>query len=98
MALSYLCWRSKMPRRERPLDPADGAVQRFAGELRELRRRAGGMTYRRLADRSGYAVSTVSEAAGGRRLPTLEVALAYAMACGGDEQEWTAKWHAAALA
>jgi transcriptional regulator with XRE-family HTH domain len=80
------------------LDPAEGAVQRFAGELRELRRRVGGMTYRRLAERSGYAVSTVSEAAGGRRLPTLEVALAYAMACGGDQQEWTAKWHAAALA
>ncbi|MEU0877418.1 helix-turn-helix domain-containing protein [Lentzea sp. NPDC005914] len=86
-----------MPRPERPLDPDDGAVQRFAGELRELRRRAGKVTYRQLAERSGYAVTTLSEAAGGRRLPTLDVALAYAMACGGDEEEWKAKWRAAAL-
>lgn len=86
-----------MPRPERPLDPDDGAVQRFAAELRELRSKAGRLTYRQLADRSGYAVTTLSEAAGGRRLPTLAVALAYAMACGGDEQEWTAKWRAAAV-
>lgn len=80
------------------MDAAQDVVHRFAADLRELRRRAGGLTYRQLAERSGYAVSTVSEAAGGRRLPTLDVALAYAMACGGDEQEWAAKWHTAALA
>ncbi|MET9230096.1 hypothetical protein [Lentzea sp. NPDC003310] len=73
-------------------------MQRFASELRELRRGAGGMPYRTLATRCGYAVSTVSDAAGGRRLPTLEVALAYVQACGGDAEEWTAKWKAAALA
>lgn len=87
-----------MPRPERPLDAAQDAVQHFAAELRELRRSAGGITYRQLAERSGYAVSTVSEAAGGRRLPTLDVALAYAVACGGDGEEWAAKWHAASLA
>lgn len=87
-----------MPRPERSLNAAQDAVQGFAAELRELRRRAGRLTYRQLAERCGYAVSTVSEAAGGRRLPTLDVALAYAMACGGDEQEWAAKWHTAALA
>ncbi|MGO1056126.1 nSTAND1 domain-containing NTPase [Crossiella sp. CA198] len=43
-------------------------------------------------------MSTLSAAAGGRQLPTLEVALAYAMACGGDEVEWTRKWRAAAAA
>lgn len=87
-----------MPRPERPVDPAEGAVQRFAVELRELRRHAGGLTYRQLADRSGFSVSTLSDAAGGRRLPTLDVALAYATGCGGDEREWEAKWHAAAVA
>ncbi|GHH42794.1 hypothetical protein GCM10017774_39730 [Lentzea cavernae] len=79
------------------MDPEGGAVQQFAAELRELRHGADGLTYRQLADRSGFAVTTLSEAAGGRRLPTLDVALAYAMACGGDEQEWTAKWRAAAV-
>ncbi len=73
-------------------------MQNFAAELRELRRRAGGLTYRQLAERSGYAVSTVAEAAGGRRLPTLDVALAYAVACGGDGAEWSRKWQAASLA
>ncbi|HUQ61186.1 helix-turn-helix domain-containing protein [Lentzea sp.] len=87
-----------MPRPERPLDAAQDAVQHFAAELRELRERAGKPTYRQLAERSGYAVSTVSEAAGGRRLPTLDVALAYAVACGGDKQEWAAKWQIASLA
>ncbi|MCX2949424.1 hypothetical protein [Lentzea sp. NEAU-D7] len=87
-----------MPRPERPLDAAQGAVQRFAADLRKLRHDAGAPTYRQLAARSGYAVSTVAAAAGGRRLPTLDVALAYAMACGGDKQEWSAKWQAAAVA
>ncbi|MGW6447561.1 nSTAND1 domain-containing NTPase [Lentzea sp. NPDC055074] len=87
-----------MPRPERPLDAAQDAVQRFAADLRALRNDAGMPTYRQLAERSGYAVSTVAAAAGGRRLPTLDVALAYAMACGGEKQEWSAKWQAAALA
>ncbi|MFD9704631.1 helix-turn-helix domain-containing protein [Lentzea sp. NPDC059081] len=87
-----------MPRPERPLDAARDSVQHFAADLRELRRSAGKLTYRQLAERSGYAVSTVAEAAGGRRLPTLDVALAYAMACGGDKEEWAAKWQSASLA
>ncbi|MQA09085.1 MAG: helix-turn-helix domain-containing protein [Pseudonocardiaceae bacterium] len=87
-----------MPRPERPVDPAAGVVQGFAFELRKLRRDAGGLTYRELAARSGYSVTTLSHAAGGRRLPSLDVALAYAMACGGEGAEWEAKWHAAAVA
>lgn len=87
-----------MPRPERPVDPAAGFVQGFAHELRTLRSEAGGLTYRELAARSGYSAATLSQAAGGRRLPSLDVALAYAVACGGDRDEWTAKWHAAAVA
>jgi WD40 repeat protein/transcriptional regulator with XRE-family HTH domain len=85
-----------MPRLERPVDPAGGAVERFAVALRKLREQAGGMTYRQLAERTGFSVSTLADAAGGRRLPTLDVALAYAVACGGDKQEWAAKWRVAA--
>ncbi|MQA88386.1 MAG: helix-turn-helix domain-containing protein [Streptosporangiales bacterium] len=86
-----------MPRPERAVDPAEGAVQQFAIELRKLRQETGGMTYRQLAERSGYSVSTLADAAGGRRLPTLDVALAYAMSCGGNKEEWEAKWRAAAV-
>ncbi|HEX6356238.1 helix-turn-helix domain-containing protein [Actinophytocola sp.] len=85
-----------MPRPERPVDPAEGAIQEFAVTLRELRERAGGPTYRSLADRTGLSVSTLADAAGGRRLPTLAVAVAYAVACGGDEHEWAARWRAVA--
>ncbi|MDQ0753400.1 WD40 repeat protein/transcriptional regulator with XRE-family HTH domain [Streptomyces africanus] len=79
-------------RHEVPVDPAAGPVQRFAFELRKLRAEADGITYRSLAQRAGYSVTTLAQAAGGERLPTLPVALAYAEACGGDPAEWEARW------
>ncbi|MGW0756932.1 nSTAND1 domain-containing NTPase [Streptomyces sp. NPDC002814] len=79
-------------RREVPVDPASGPVQRFASELRKLRAKAGGITYRALAQRAGYSVTTLSQAAAGEQLPTLPVALAYVGACGGDLAEWEARW------
>ncbi|MER6110195.1 nSTAND1 domain-containing NTPase [Streptomyces hirsutus] len=79
-------------RREVPVDPAAGPVQRFAFELRKLRAEANGITYRSLARRAGYSVTTLSQAAAGEQLPTLPVALAYAGACGGDLTEWEARW------
>ncbi|MDH6438967.1 WD40 repeat protein/transcriptional regulator with XRE-family HTH domain [Streptomyces sp. SAI-144] len=82
-------------RREVPLDPAAGPVQRFAFELRKLRLEADGITYRSLAQRAGYSVTTLSQAAAGEQLPTLPVVLAYAGACGADLAEWEARWKAA---
>ncbi len=79
-------------RREVPVDPASGPVQRFASELRKLRAEAGGITYRALARRAGYSVTTLSQAAAGEQLPTLAVALAYVGACGGDLAKWEARW------
>ncbi|MEU9467058.1 helix-turn-helix domain-containing protein [Streptomyces avermitilis] len=79
-------------RREVPVDPGAGPVQRFAFELRKLRSEAGGITYRVLARRAGYSITTLSQAAGGEQLPTLPVVLAYAAACGGDPVEWQARW------
>ncbi|MFD5574385.1 nSTAND1 domain-containing NTPase [Streptomyces cadmiisoli] len=79
-------------RREVPVDPAASPVQRFAFGLRKLRAEAGGITYRSLARRAGYSVTTLSQAAAGERLPTLPVTLAYVGACGGDLTEWEAHW------
>ncbi|MEU1054269.1 hypothetical protein ABZ397_17180 [Streptomyces sp. NPDC005876] len=79
-------------RREVPVDPVAGPVQRLAYELRKLRSEAGGVTYRVLAQRTGYSVTALSQAAAGHRLPTLPVVLAYAVACGGDPAEWEARW------
>jgi type II secretory pathway pseudopilin PulG len=65
---------------------------RFAGDLRRLRERAGSPTYRELATRAHYSAAALSEAAGGRKLPTLAVTLAYVTACGGDTAGWLARW------
>ncbi|MER6031916.1 helix-turn-helix domain-containing protein [Streptomyces sp. NPDC001851] len=80
-------------RPESPLDPSAGPVARFACELRKLRAEAGSPTYRVMALRAGQGASTLSQAAGGERLPTLPVVLAYVRACGGDPQEWEERWH-----
>ncbi|MFF7992656.1 ATP-binding protein [Kitasatospora xanthocidica] len=81
-----------MPRRESPLDPGDGSLLRFAGDLRALRERAGSPPYRQLALRAHCSAASLSVAAGGRRLPSLAVTLAYVQACGGDVREWRHRW------
>ncbi|MFE0154918.1 XRE family transcriptional regulator, partial [Nonomuraea sp. NPDC059007] len=81
-----------MPRPERPLEGDDPEVLRFAADLRLLRAKAGDLTYRQMARRAHYAAATLSEAASGRRLPTLAVTLAYVRACGGEPQEWERRW------
>ncbi|MDT0342440.1 nSTAND1 domain-containing NTPase [Streptomyces litchfieldiae] len=85
-----------MGRQENPLAAGDGPAQRFAAQLRELRRGAGGITYRAMAQRTPYTVSTLARAASGEQLPSLPVALAYVEACGGSRTEWEERWHRAA--
>lgn len=82
-----------MPRGERPLDVGDSPLLSFAADLRSLRDRAGGCSYRQLGARAHYSATTLSDAAGGRRLPTLAVTLAYVRACEGDVSEWEDRWH-----
>ncbi|MDJ1645433.1 nSTAND1 domain-containing NTPase [Streptomyces pakalii] len=64
--------------------------------LREVRREAGGPTYRVLAGRSGLSASTLSAAAAGRQLPSLTVVLAFVRACGADPQGWEERWRTTA--
>jgi WD40 repeat protein len=85
-----------VPRPERPLDAGDDVLLQFATDLRQLRAKAGNPTYRELGHRAHYSAGTLSEAAGGRRLPSLAVAMAYVRACEGDPVEWEARWHAVA--
>ncbi|MDT0547458.1 NACHT and WD repeat domain-containing protein [Streptomyces lonegramiae] len=88
-----------MGRRESPLDPSAGPVERFAYELRKLRSEAGGPTYRAMAHRVPYSLTTLSRAAAGEQLPSLPVTLAYVEACGGDGADraaWEARWREAA--
>jgi two-component system nitrate/nitrite response regulator NarL len=59
----------------------------FAEHLRELRKTAN-LTLRKLSERTGYSIGWLSEAESGESLPSLEVTLAFAIACGADPQTW----------
>ncbi|KAF3463394.1 hypothetical protein [Streptomyces sp. Tu 3180] len=85
-----------MGRKEKPLNPDAGPVQRFAADLRTLRTEAGAPTYRAMAQQSGYSAPALSQAAAGEKLPTLAVTLAYVAACGGDADDWEKRWRAVA--
>lgn len=82
-----------MPRNEGFLDPGAGPLASFAWDLRALREKAGMAPYRVLAKRAGFCASTLSVAASGAKLPSLDVTLAYVQACGGDAEVWRARWH-----
>ncbi len=64
----------------------------FAAGLRGLREKAGSPAYRVLGQRAHFSAGRLSEAAGGRVLPSLAVTLAYVRACDGDEAEWEPRW------
>jgi hypothetical protein len=81
-----------MARAARPINPDDGPIQSFAFDLRTLREAAGNPTYRSLARVADFSATTLGDAAGGVKLPTLEVTLAYVGACGGDTAQWQKRW------
>jgi WD40 repeat protein/energy-coupling factor transporter ATP-binding protein EcfA2 len=81
-----------VPRPERPLGSGDDPLTRFAADLRELRRKAGNPGYRELTRRAHYSATTLSDAAGGRKLPSLSVTVAYVRACDGSVEEWEKRW------
>jgi energy-coupling factor transporter ATP-binding protein EcfA2 len=64
----------------------------LAADLRKLREKAGSPAYRELSRRAHYSIGALSDAAGGRKLPSLAVTLAYVAACAGDVEEWELRW------
>jgi hypothetical protein len=66
-------------------------IAAFARDLRVLRAKAG-LDYPDMAEKSHYTMRTLASAAGGLRLPTLPVLIAYVNACGGDVAEWEERW------
>jgi len=71
---------------------APDGLDSFARDLRALRAKAE-LDYPEMAERSHYTMKTLASAAGGLRLPTLPVAMAFVRACDGDETEWEERWH-----
>jgi hypothetical protein len=83
---------------ERPAPTAQAVVsiapdglESFARDLRALRAKAE-LEYPEMAETSHYTMKTLASAAGGLRLPTLPVAVAYVRACGGNVAEWEERW------
>lgn len=66
-------------------------VAAFARDLRVLRAKAA-LDYPDMAEKSHYTMRTLASAAGGLRLPTLPVLIAYVNACGGDLNDWEDRW------
>lgn len=66
-------------------------IAAFARDLRVLRNKAG-LDYPEMAEKSHYTMRTLASAAGGLRMPTLPVLIAYVTACGGDQAEWEERW------
>jgi hypothetical protein len=66
-------------------------IAAFARDLRVLRSKVG-LDYPDMAEKSHYTMRTLASAAGGLRLPTLPVLIAYVNACGGDVGDWEERW------
>jgi transcriptional regulator with XRE-family HTH domain len=71
---------------------APDGLDSFARDLRALRAKAE-LDYEEMAERSHYTMKTLAGAAGGLRLPTLPVIMAYVRACDGDVGDWEDRWH-----
>jgi hypothetical protein len=85
-----------------PEDPPGGPAQAvasiapddleaFARDLRALRAEAD-LDYPEMAEVSHYEMKTLAAAAGGLRLPSLPVAVAFVRACEGNVAEWEERW------
>jgi hypothetical protein len=70
---------------------APDGLESFARDLRVLRAQAE-LDYPQLAELSHFTMKTLAAAAGGLRLPTLPVAVAYVRACGGNVADWEERW------
>ena len=70
---------------------APDGLESFARDLRALRAKAE-LDYPEMAETSHYTMKTLVSAAGGLRLPTLPVAVAYVRACDGNIAEWEERW------
>ena len=66
-------------------------LEAFARDLRALRATAD-LDYPEMAETSHFEMKTLAAAAGGLRLPTLPVAVAFVRACGGNVAEWEDRW------
>lgn len=78
----------------RPSAGGSDSVERFAGDLRQLRLEGGDPTLASLSATSGVSKSVISDAFSGRRLPTERTVIKLVAALAGDPEAWSARRHA----
>lgn len=83
-----------MARPEKPVT-GDGPVAGLARALREARSRAGGLTYREMAQSVNFVASVLAGAAAGQRCPSWQITAAYVKACGEDPSALRPLWEEA---
>jgi transcriptional regulator with XRE-family HTH domain len=66
--------------------------------LRELKERDGDPSYREIAKRTSYSHTVLAMAVNSPALPTWQVTSALVAACGGEPDEWRARWESASEA
>lgn len=84
-----------MARPERSIDPSSPCAD-LAIALRRKRKKSG-ISYSKLAKRANYGHTSLSDAAGGEKLPTWDVVLAFVRACDPEltqteQEEWRRLW------
>lgn len=72
----------------------DWPLASFASGLQALKRESR-LTYRQMAGLAHFSRASLSAAARGRELPTLQVTMAYVRVCNGPVSEWRRRWEAA---
>ncbi|MFD0560586.1 hypothetical protein ACFQ2M_00030 [Kitasatospora saccharophila] len=85
-----------MPRPENPIDPnAPEPIREIAAGLREARAQAGNPDYRSMGKRANYSSTALSQAASGKKFPSLSLTLAYleSLQVGPEVlDEWERRW------
>ncbi|MFE6777542.1 helix-turn-helix domain-containing protein [Streptomyces sp. NPDC057702] len=79
-----------------PVD--DGRLVSFAAALRAARERAGAPSLAEMSLRCGVCVASLSDAHGGRKLPTWRTVDGYLRACGADPVALRPRWEGLRLA
>lgn len=87
-----------MARPMNQLPQSDDPLVAFARDLQALRKKAGDPPLAMMAQHSGMSTATLSNAHAGKKLPTWATVNGYVLACGGNPEDWSARWESLRLA
>nr|CAA51964.1 TRA4 [Streptomyces prasinus] len=86
-----------MARPMNQLPQIDDPLVVFARDLQALRKKADDPPLAMMAQHSGMSTATLSNAHAGKKLPTWATVNGYVLACGGNPEDWSARWESLRL-